>query len=206
MGATFLPSGWDYTPAFDTRFGAEPRINTAVRDKTQLGAVAADPPSDSVVLERAFSLANEALLTVALQRRRSRSTEPEDTVLIFRWWVDIQFLIVALRRLRRAAELASRVPCVEKEVSAALKDFNDSLPALAAMRNVGEHIDEYALDSDRCRDKRVSRTMLQVGMGWTTYEWLVKKLNVDEAHSAAVKLHSAIRAAVKSLAASKSGA
>ena len=69
-------------------------------------------PSDAAILERARSLATEAISTVALQRRRPRSTEPEDGVFVFRWWADLQFLIVALRRLRRAAQLAARTPAL----------------------------------------------------------------------------------------------
>jgi hypothetical protein len=49
------------------------------------------------------------MFTVALQRRRTRSNEPEDEGFVMRWWADLHFFIVALRRLRRAAELASRV-------------------------------------------------------------------------------------------------
>jgi hypothetical protein len=37
-------------------------------------------PSDAVIMERARSFANEAMFTVALQRRRIRSSEPEDDV------------------------------------------------------------------------------------------------------------------------------
>lgn len=67
----------------------------------------ADKPSSAAVMERAFSLVNEAMFTVELQRRRVRSEEPEDSRFPARWWADVQFLIVALRR---AAELASGVP------------------------------------------------------------------------------------------------
>src|SRR5579859_2833960 len=55
-------------------------------------------PSDAAILERAKSLSNEACFTVSLQHRRLRTTEPEDQVFVFRWWADLQFLIVALRR------------------------------------------------------------------------------------------------------------
>jgi hypothetical protein len=158
-----------------------------------------DVPSDGAILERAFSLANEAMFTVALQRGRVRGTEPEDESFVFRWWADLQFLIVALRRLRRAAELARRVPAAAGDVAAALKAFDVALPMLPMMRNVGEHIDDYALD--RGRDKHVSRQALQVG-AWDgrTYSWLGESLNVDVAHAAAEGLWSAVRAALTSVA------
>ena len=153
------------------------------------------PPSDGAILERAFSLANEAMFTVALQRRRVTSTEPEDDTFVFRWWADLQFLVVALRRLRRAAELGRRVPAGAKDLSAALKAFDVALPMLPLMRNVGEHIDDYALDNGRHKD--ISRRSLQVG-AWdgATYTWLGASLNVENARAAAETLHAAVRAAL----------
>lgn len=66
------------------------------------------------MLERARSLANEATFTVALQRRRVRSKEPEDDAFVVRWWADRQLFIVALRRLRRAAEFATCATSAKK--------------------------------------------------------------------------------------------
>jgi hypothetical protein len=156
-------------------------------------------PPDAVVLERARSFANEAMWAVALQRRRIRSTEPEDRRFVFRWWVDLQFLIVALRRLRRAAELASRVASAGPSVALALKKFDEALPQLSVMRNVGEHIDDYLLGNSKTRHKQVSRGMLQSGT-WdgVTYTWLNESLNVDGAHDAAFQLFSALRTACRS--------
>jgi hypothetical protein len=149
-------------------------------------------------MERARSLANEAMFTVALQRRRIRSKEPEDAAFVMRWWADLQFFVVALRRLRRAAELASRVERAKDSLSAALRAFDDALPQLTVMRNVGEHIDDYAVDSPKRRHKGVSRQGLQVGT-WdgTTYEWLGESLNVDVAHDAAHTLFVAVTSAAK---------
>lgn len=156
-----------------------------------------DPPSDAALLERAFSLVNQAMFTVALQRRRVRSEEPEDKVFVFRHWADLQFLIVALRRLRRAAELASRVPA-GSSLREALRGFDHALPGLSVMRNVGEHIDDYAVDNTKRRHKSVDRRSLQVGQ-WdgATYTWLNFSLNVDDAHAAAFALYSAVKRALK---------
>lgn len=154
-------------------------------------------PSNAAILEHAFNLANQEMFTISLQCRRLRSTEPEDETFVFRWWADLQFLIVALRRLYRAAELAGQVPSAKKTISAALENFDDALPCLRTMRNVGEHIEDYALS--RGRNKDVKRGSLQVG-GWdgTTYTWLGKSLNIDEAHDAAEKLFSVVRNVLKS--------
>lgn len=155
-------------------------------------------PTGPEILERASSLANEAMHAVALQRRRVRSQEPEDETFLLRTWVDLQFLIVALRRLRQAAVLAQRVPSVADRVSAALKKFDDTLPGLRTMRNVGEHIEDYAMDAGR--ERHIHRKLLQVG-GWdgTTYQWLDLELNVDTAHDAAAGLYMAVRDSAKSI-------
>jgi len=42
------------------------------------------PPTEAATLERARSLCDHALWTVALQIRRIRSTEPEDDEFLFR--------------------------------------------------------------------------------------------------------------------------
>jgi hypothetical protein len=51
-----------------------------------------DNRSGAATVERAHSLATEAIYMVALQRRRLRSAEPEDETLVFRRWADFQFL------------------------------------------------------------------------------------------------------------------
>jgi len=155
------------------------------------------PPSALATIERAHSLANDAVRTVALQRRRLRGHEPEDDTFVFRWWADLQFMIVALRRLRRAAQIASKVPWAAADLDKALQDFDRELSAVATMRNVGEHIDEYALDSDTRHHKNVDRTQLLVG-AWngTVFEWLGHELDIDKALAAAETLYGAIRAAL----------
>jgi hypothetical protein len=148
--------------------------------------------SDRSILQRANSLCNEACLTIALQHRRLRSIEPGDDNFVFRWWADIQFLIVALRRLRRSAEIAVSILKLSSLLNDALREFDDALPCLAKMRNVGEHVEDYALD--RGRDRSVSRSEIQVG-SWdgTVYSWLGESLNIDTALSAAQKLLMAVR-------------
>ena len=56
-------------------------------------------PSDAVILERARSLAKEAIWAVAPQRRRLCATEPEDEAFVFLWWDEA--LDQALDALRR---------------------------------------------------------------------------------------------------------
>jgi hypothetical protein len=151
--------------------------------------------SDKSILQRAISLCNEACFAVALQHRRLRSTEPEDNTFVFRWWVDLQFLIVALRRLRRSAAIVGCVPVLSGLIDSALHEFDDALPSLAKMRNVGEHVEDYALG--RGRNKSVPSGELQVGcLDWPVYSWLGESLDLDTALAAAQELLEAIRGCV----------
>jgi len=160
----------------------------------------ADRPSDGAIVERALSLANEAMFTIELQHRRLRSDEPEDRVFFFRRGADFQFLIVALRRLRRAAELASKVDRIAPDVRIALAAFDLDLPMLLTMRNVGEHVDDYAMDAPRRKHKAITRRHLQVG-SWDgrTFSWLGMPLNTDTALETARRLMSAMRASAKTM-------
>jgi hypothetical protein len=143
------------------------------------------------ILERASSMANQALWTARLQRRRLSSTEPEDDEFIFRFWADLEFLILALWHIRVAALLARRVVAVRSSIQAAIDQFDGALPGLRTMRNVIEHLDEYGVDVGR--QQEISRKQLQVG-AWdgVTFRWLDMELNVDDAVSAGKALYLAV--------------
>jgi hypothetical protein len=47
-------------------------------------------PSHAATYERARRLANLAVWTVALQKRRLKTNEPEDAEFLFRRWADFQ--------------------------------------------------------------------------------------------------------------------
>lgn len=138
----------------------------------------ADGPSDEATLERAASLANDAVRAVALQCRRLRASEPEDNSFIFRHWTDLQFLVVSLYRLRRVALLAADSERHGVHVQEAIGRFDESVPDLTRARNVAEHIDDYALDKGH--DSEIGRRQLQVG-SWdgTTWRWLGGELDID---------------------------
>jgi hypothetical protein len=151
-----------------------------------------DTPSDAATIERARSLANEAIHMAALQRRRLQSAEPEDETFVFRRWADFQFFIVSLLRLRQAALLAARPRASKAGIESAISEFDESLPGLRKMRNVGEHVDEYAVE--RGRDRGVTRRALHVGtFDAMTLEWLGERLDADEALAAAERLYGAIQ-------------
>ena len=149
---------------------------------------------EATIYERAKRLANMSLWTIDLQCRRLNSTEPEDTEFVFRKWADFDFLIVSLTRLRRAAQLAASVPQVSSPLSTALREFDMSLPYLRKMRNVAEHIDDYAKDIGR--NKSVRRQSLEVSLmsdDGPELEWLEGNLNAQTALFASQKLFAAIQ-------------
>lgn len=153
-------------------------------------------PSDISNLGRAKSLCNIAVFTVALQHRRLRTVEPEDEIFIFRELADFHFMITALIRLRTSAKIATKVPSVSKAINRAIKEFDNTLPALIKMRDVLEHIDDYALDKGRHAD--VQRQQLQVSKwGNATYNWLGIEFNADIALAAAERLFQAVVNEVK---------
>lgn len=143
-------------------------------------------------LELARSLALDAMLAVDLQRRRIYDQTPDEAYPA-RWWADIQFFIVALRRLRLAAEFARRA---DSELKRAIRDFNATVPDLDRFRNVGEHIDAYA--EGRGKDDTVDRhELLEGSLQGPIYRWLDRELNIDSAHGAAQKLWTAVGDAAK---------
>jgi hypothetical protein len=152
-------------------------------------------PSHAATYERAGRLANLAMWTIALQRRRLRSDEPEDTEFVLRRWADFQFLIAALYKLRRSALLAASVPVIETDIRSALHEFDEALPMLKSMRDIDEHFEDYALEKGK--RKGLSRKTLEVGaFDDTTFEWLGYELNVDAALNASQRLFARCNAAI----------
>lgn len=132
---------------------------------------------------------------VSVQCRRLAGREPEDEVFVFRRLTDFDFLIVALIRLRRAAMIAARVPETKRIVSVAIGTFDAALPGLKKLRDVAEHIDEYAVDSGR--DHSVSRIELEAAFPTEdlTLDWLGQTINAGEALQASQVLLAAIQSA-----------
>jgi hypothetical protein len=151
-------------------------------------------PSHASTYERARRLANLAVWTALLQRRRLSGHEPEDDDFLFRRWADFQFFIVALTRVRRAAALAAKIPIISNDIERGIQEFDAALPMLKNMRDVAEHFDDYALD--RGRLKSVSRKGLEVGVvSDTIFQWLGYELNADVALKAAQRLFQRIKLA-----------
>lgn len=149
-------------------------------------------PSNAATYERARRLANQALWTIDLQRRRLNNVEAGDDEFILRKWSDFHFLIVALTRLRRAGELALEVPAIAERVRVAVEAYDAALPNLKKMRDVAEHVDEYAVDEGR--DRSISRKNLEVSVvDGEAWEWLGYVIDTGEALSASVALFDALK-------------
>lgn len=74
-------------------------------------------------------------------------------------------------------------------MKAAIEAFDRSLPGLTKMRNVGEHVDAYAVNDPKRRVASVDAGHLQVGsFDGTAYTWLGESLDIDVALAAAEKL------------------
>ena len=151
-------------------------------------------PTPLAVLERVRSICNRELIAIDMQCKRLKAHQ---LVAVEERWADFQFLIIALSRFRRAANLAAKhQPTLHSDISA----FDAALPDLVKMRNVAEHFDDYAEDNAKRRQKRsdgspIERGQLQVySMGLEELEWLGGSLNTANALNAAAKLMNCVKA------------
>ena len=87
-------------------------------------------PSEAATLERCCRLVDIEFHAAALQRRRLRTTELEDEIFPLRWWVDLQFFILALWRLRRVVGLLRKTRYESDEIRSALASFDAATPSL----------------------------------------------------------------------------
>lgn len=80
----------------------------------------------------------------------------------------------------------------------ATRAFDDAVPGLRVMRNVGEHFYAYATDDPRRHHPSVVCQQSQVdACDATTYSWLDHELNIDTARAAASHLLDAVRATLR---------
>ena len=149
------------------------------------------PITDTALLRRLRSEATTWINAVRMQRARVEPSENRDP-----WEVeiDLQFLLVALVRLERSVvQAASEVPTVGVALQDDLTAYRDGTVGIRAMRDVGEHADEYNLSKGRRKDIR--RADVQIwSMGSTaggglTWTWLGSELDVDAVTAAAGALY-----------------
>jgi len=161
--------------------------------------------SEAAVVERAKSLANRWMWAVSLQHDRITRPRPQDNAFhpfgidAFNE-ADVHFLAIALRRLRTVATTLEHAPQVWDSVHSAIQAFDDRLPWLKRLRDVFEHLEDYAVDSN-LRRSDTSRRELQ---GWSASEngmqWLGYDVDWNEGLFAAEDLYAAVKTAYDSLA------
>jgi hypothetical protein len=159
---------------------------------------------EAAIVERAKSMANHLMWAVSLQR--DRLSKPREQDRPFHPFgiqgfheADLHFLVIALGRLRKVAATIEHAPEQWNRVQQAIGVFDKRIPWLRRVRDVFEHLEDYAIDSD-LRRTDTSRRELQV---WEATDsginFLGFEINWDDAHAAAEELYGAVKAAYASL-------
>jgi hypothetical protein len=109
--------------------------------------------SEAAIVERAKSMANQWMWAVSLQHDRISNPRPQDKE--FHPFgvdgfneADVHFLIIALMRLRRVATTLEHAPQQWDSVRRSIDAFDARLPWLKRLRDVFEHLEDYAVDSN----------------------------------------------------------
>lgn len=159
-------------------------------------------------LALARSTASDAIRAVALQRDRIKDREDDAYFAAagFRQEVDVAFLLVALRWLREACQLAVELTQSEA-LAAAVGNFDRRLPAARDLRDVREHIRDYIQGSGKLQRESTppERLVSMASLGsrtWLGHDelshfiWAGKEIRLDDALPAAECLHQVMREAV----------
>jgi hypothetical protein len=157
---------------------------------------------EAAVVERAKSMANDWMRAVSLQHDRIANPRSNDQPFhpfgmdTFHE-ADVHFLVITLVRLRRVATTLVFVPNQWGAVKSAIEKFDRELPWLKRLRDVFEHLEDYAVDSN-LRQSSVSRRELQV---WSANVegiiWLDYNINWNQTLLAATELHASVVTAYK---------
>lgn len=106
---------------------------------------------------------------------------------------DVHFLGIALTRLRDIATTLEHASFNMDSIKQAIIVFDSKLPWVKRLRDVFEHLEDYAIDSN-LRKTETSRRELQV---WSRSEekmsWLGYEIDWNIAYEAAGKLFEAVR-------------
>lgn len=149
--------------------------------------VAMESDQQAVYLEEAKSLANIARWSIELQIRRLERNEPEIPEFVLQPFADFHFLITAIAKLRKAADLA----CQASDISTQIEAFDDAVPDWRQMRNIFEHIDEYW--QSKGRGAPVQPGALPVLILGSVIQWADHELDLQKLLAAADTLYLAIK-------------
>ena len=152
---------------------------------------------DALIVAKNFEFA------VVMQISRVREERADVEPFVMRSFVDLEFLLVALTRLRRAANVINSFPYTETKLSQAMEKYDRRLSGLKQLRNITEHYDDYLLKKDR--GKIINLKLIRSGymtkcMSYDCVEWMDFKLDLDECQAASEELYTSMKAARKLIA------
>ena len=148
----------------------------------------------------ALTVANNYVFAVVTQISRVREECADAELFVMRQFVEFEFLLVALTRLRRAAGVINLFPYTESNLSQAMAKYDERLLGLKQWRNITEHYDDYLLNIGR--DKKLDPKTIRSGymtkcMSYDSVEWMGFKFELDECLAAAEELYISMKAARK---------
>lgn len=154
--------------------------------------------NDSAIIERAKSIGNGLMWAISLQYDRLLNPREQDRK--FHPWggimfheADVHFFGIVLTRLRDIATTLEHVDLCSGLIKQAITTFDSKLPWLKRLRDVFEHLEDYAIDSN-LRKTDTSRRELQV---WSTngekMNWLGYDIDWSVAYQAAGDLFEVVR-------------
>jgi hypothetical protein len=101
------------------------------------------------LLEDSVYFANRAIEALVLQKRRILSYEKINIEGFWEHVADINFFLVAFRRLRRSLSIAAEIPKLEMEVKQILYNLDKDTGNTKVIRDIFEHIDDYIHQSKK---------------------------------------------------------
>ncbi len=153
-----------------------------------------------LVRETSTYLAWQSHLGVELQISRLRESSPGAKEGDGRQLVDVTGLILALWRLRLAAEMPHRIENSDDSLAPALATFDRAVPNLTKLRNVTMHFDNYATGTgDRKNTVGEPPRLVEAKDLWALrcdaagFEWLEVRADYETTETAARALYDAIQ-------------
>ncbi len=140
--------------------------------------------------EEARSLANIACGSIELQIHRLRKREFEIPEFVMQPIADFHFLLTAINRLHRAANLANTA--IDRKLSSQIKEFGQSLPDWEKIRNTMEHIDDR-WRNEKCKFPASKGELPVFLFGNDIVTWCGVELNLETVLQASSRLFQSIQ-------------
>ena len=142
------------------------------------------------------TMANNYVYAVERQISRIRELPSADESFVMRQFVDVEFLLVALTRLRRAVCALQKIPAAAEKAKLAIAQFDQRVPHVKDLRDITEHYDDYLARNGRNRRMsadRVRRGLLTKEMTQEQTQWMGYTIYFDECMEAALELFENIK-------------